>query len=42
MLVGPPDWKTRVVYWGLGLIFVVEFGQFVFERVWHVVGPLFK
>ena len=37
----PPDWKTRIVYAGLFLIFIVKFGKFVVLEVWDVIGPLF-
>jgi hypothetical protein len=36
-----PDWKVRVIYWGLSIVFLVKFGKFVAMEVWDAVGPLF-
>jgi hypothetical protein len=37
----PTDWKARIVYWGLGLIFLVKFGKFVMMEIWDAIGPFF-
>lgn len=37
----PTDWKARIVYWGLFLIFLVKFGKFVALEIWDAIGPLF-
>jgi hypothetical protein len=36
------DWKTQLVTWGIGLLFVLKFGKFVVLEAWDVVGPLFR
>jgi hypothetical protein len=36
------DWKSRLVSLGIFILFVVEFGEFVIERVWHAIAPLFN
>ena len=36
----PSDFKTHIVCAGLTIVFVVEFGEFVCLKVWHVVQPV--
>ena len=36
----PPDLKTRIVYIGLTTVFIAEFGEFVWQKVWHVIQPV--
>jgi len=36
------EWTSRLVSLGIFILFVVEFGDFVAERVWRVIGPLFS
>lgn len=31
-------WETRIIRWGLFLVFVVTFGDFVIKKIWLVVG----
>ena len=33
-------WTVRIVLAGLFLVFLVDFGQFVVQHVWSVIGPL--
>jgi hypothetical protein len=35
-------WKIRVVYWGLGFLFILKFGKFPILEAWDVIGPLFR
>ena len=37
-----PDWKGRVVTWGLSLLFILKFGKFIVLEAWDVIGPLFR
>jgi hypothetical protein len=34
-------WKTRIVTYGISLLFILKFGKFVVLEAWEVVGPLF-
>lgn len=36
-----PSWEARIIRWGIFLIFLVTFGDYVFRKVWPIVGPLF-
>lgn len=36
------NWKSRLVGYGLGLIFIVKFGKFVCLEIWDAIGPFFK
>jgi len=36
----PTDLKARIVYVGLTVVFIAEFGEFVCLRVWHVIQPV--
>ena len=39
---GLSEWKSSLVSLGLFIIFIVEFGEFVTAKVWHVIAPLFS
>ena len=34
-------WKYRIFQVGLFLLFVVTFGDYLFQKIWPVVAPLF-
>ena len=34
-------YKHHIIDLGFFLIFVVQFGRFVFAEIWSVIGPLF-
>lgn len=35
-------WKEKLVSVGLFIVFVVEFTEFVIQKIWHIVHPLLK
>jgi hypothetical protein len=34
-------WEARIIRWGIFLVFLATFGDYVFRKVWPVVAPLF-
>jgi hypothetical protein len=36
------DWKTTLVYWGVGFLFALKFGKFIVLETWDVIGPFFR
>ena len=35
-------WKQVIVHVGVFLVFLATFGEYVFEKLWDVIGPLFS
>lgn len=33
-------WETRIIRYGIFLVFLVTFGDYIFQKVWAVIGPL--
>lgn len=33
-------WEAGVIRWGIFLVFIITFGEYVFQKVWAVIGVL--
>jgi hypothetical protein len=37
-----PEYEALIIKVGLFLVFLVTFGEYVFKKIWSVIGPLFR
>lgn len=35
-------WETRIIRLGIFILFVVTFGDYIFQKVWPILAPLFR
>jgi len=37
-----PEYEALIIKVGIFLVFLVTFGEYVFKKIWTVIGPLFR